>query len=431
MSKKLNVLILGSGGREHALCYGIAKSPLLKTLYVSPGNGGTAEFAQHVNIDIKDHVAVVEFAYDNDIDFVVIGPEDPLVDGLASSLRAADILCFGPDREAAQIEGSKGYMKDLCREFNIPTAAYERFSNAADAKAFAIKMGAPLVVKADGLAAGKGVIIAQHINEATQAIDEIFGGMFGDAGLEVVVEEFMVGEEASFFALVNGQSVKAMIGAQDHKAVGEGDTGPNTGGMGAYSPAPILDAMMQQRVMDEIVTPTANAMFKRNTPFEGVLFAGLMITAQGPKLIEYNARFGDPEIQVITKLLKSDMLEMLLATANNELDELEIQWSDETVMNVVMAAKGYPLAYEKGTIIGNLDAVNALDNVTVFHAGTIKDGDAILANGGRVLNIVATANSVKEAANIAYNAADMVDWADGFTRKDIGHRAIAREDKKA
>lgn len=427
MTKKLNVLVLGSGGREHALCYGIAKSEKLAKLYVAPGNGGTDELAQSVILDVKDHTEIVEFCFENDIDFVVIGPEDPLVDGLADSLRGADILCFGPDKEAAQIEGSKGFMKDLCREFDIPTAKYERFSEAEGAKRFASEMGAPIVVKADGLSAGKGVIIAQNMEEAHSAIDDIFGGMFGAAGAEVVIEEFMIGEEASFFALVNGANIAAMIGAQDHKAVGEGDVGLNTGGMGAYTPAPILDEAMTKRVMDEIIIPTANAMVKRGTPFEGVLFAGLMMTNEGPKLIEYNARFGDPEIQAIAIKLQSDMLELLLATAENRLEELNIEWSDETVMNVVMATQGYPLAYEKGSVIGGLEKAAADDNIHIFHAGTKADGQNIVANGGRVLNIVARANSVTAAAKAAYAAIDIVDWPEGFYRKDIGHRAIARE----
>ncbi|PCI85094.1 MAG: phosphoribosylamine--glycine ligase [Hyphomicrobiales bacterium] len=427
MAKKLNVLVLGSGGREHALCYGIAKSEKLAKLYVAPGNGGTDDVAQSVILDVKDHTEIVEFCFDSDIDFVVIGPEDPLVDGLADSLRAADILCFGPGKEAAQIEGSKGFMKDLCREFDIPTAKYERFSEAESAKRFASEMGAPIVVKADGLSAGKGVIIAQDMAEAHGAIDDIFGGMFGAAGAEVVIEEFMVGEEASFFALVNGNNIAEMIGAQDHKAVGEGDVGPNTGGMGAYTPAPILDEAMTRRVMDEIITPTANAMVKRGTPFEGVFFAGLMITDEGPKLIEYNARFGDPEIQAMVIRLQSDMLELLLATAEDRLEGLDIKWSDETVMNVVMATQGYPLAYEKGSVIGNLENAAAGDNINIFHAGTKTDGGNILANGGRVLNIVARANSVTEAAKAAYDAIDNVDWPEGFCRRDIGYRAIARE----
>lgn len=427
MSKKLNVLVLGSGGREHALCYGIAKSTKLAKLYVAPGNGGTDDVAQSVVLDVKNHLEIVEFVEANDIDFVVIGPEDPLVDGLATSLRAAEILCFGPDGDAAQIEGSKGFMKDLCRQHNIPTAQYERFKDAINAKRYAAERGAPIVVKADGLSAGKGVIIAKTIDEADAAIDDIFGGMFGAAGAEVVIEEFMVGEEASFFALVNGTNVVPMIGAQDHKAVGEGDTGLNTGGMGAYTPAPILDKAMTARVMEEIIHPTARAMAKRGTPFEGVLFAGLMITDEGPKLIEYNARFGDPEIQAIAVKLQSDMLELLLATAENRLDELDIRWSNDTVMNVVMATNGYPLNYAKGSKIGNLKNAGLHDNITIFHAGTkIVDGQ-LVANGGRVLNIVASANSVTEAAKHAYNAIEAIDWTDGFCRKDIGHRAIARE----
>lgn len=427
MAKKLNVLVLGSGGREHALCYGIAKSPRLANLYVSPGNGGTDDVAEPVDLDVKQHTEIAEYCMVNDIDFVVIGPEDPLVDGLADSLRAAEILCFGPNEDAAQLEGSKGFMKDLCREFNIPTAAYERFTEAEPAKRFASEMGAPIVVKADGLSAGKGVIIAEDMQAAHAAIDDIFGGMFGAAGAEVVIEEFMTGEEASFFALANGETVAPLIGAQDHKAVGEGDVGLNTGGMGAYSPAPVFDAAMQQRVMDEIVLPTAAAMTKRNTPFEGVLFAGLMITDTGPKLIEYNARFGDPEMQIIATLLKSDMLEFLLATAENRLDELVLEWSDEAALCVVMAANGYPLAYEKGTEINNLNIAANADNINIFHAGTKRQGEQVLANGGRVLNIVARAKNVTGAAKSAYNAIEKIDWADGFYRKDIGHKAIARE----
>ncbi|MGL1920692.1 MAG: phosphoribosylamine--glycine ligase [Hyphomicrobiales bacterium] len=427
MAKKLNVLVLGSGGREHALCFGIAKSANLAKLYVSPGNGGTDNVAEAVILDVEKHTEIVEFCYDKDIDFVVIGPENPLVDGLVDSIRAADILCFGPNADAAQIEGSKGFMKDLCREFDIPTAAYERFTEAEGAKRFASEMGAPIVVKADGLSAGKGVIIAETMDEAHAAIDDIFGGMFGAAGAEVVIEEFMVGEEASFFALVNGSNTAPMIGAQDHKAVGEGDVGLNTGGMGAYSPAPIFDAAMQQRVMDEIITPTANAMVKRKTPFEGVLFAGLMITETGPKLIEYNARFGDPEMQIIATLLKSDMLEFLLATAEDRLEELVMEWSDDAALCVVMAAKGYPLGYEKGTEINNLDVAAAADNIHIFHAGTTKVDGQVLANGGRVLNIVAQANNVTEAAKLAYAAIDKIDWTDGFYRRDIGHKAISRE----
>ncbi|MCJ8323565.1 MAG: phosphoribosylamine--glycine ligase [Rhizobiales bacterium] len=426
----MNVLVLGGGGREHALCYGIAKSAKLAKLYVAPGNGGTDNVAQSVILDVKNHLEIFEFVEANDIDFVVIGPEDPLVDGLATSLRAAEILCFGPNGDAAQIEGSKGFMKDLCREFNIPTAKYERFKDATNAKLFAAEMDLPIVVKADGLSAGKGVIIAQTIVEADAAIDDIFGGMFGEAGAEVVIEDFMTGEEVSFFALVNGTNVMPMIGAQDHKAVGEGDTGLNTGGMGAYTPAPILDEAMTKRVMDEIIHPTAQAMVKRGIPFEGVLFAGLMITDDGPKLIEYNARFGDPEIQAIMVKLQSDMLELLLATAENRLDELDIKWSNDNVMNVVLAAKGYPLNYDKGTKINNLDAAAAPDNITIFHAGTKNIDGQIVANGGRVLNIVARANSVTEAAKQAYNAIEAIDWADGFCRKDIGHRAIARESTK-
>lgn len=427
MANKLNVLVLGSGGREHALCYGIAKSPQLAKLFISPGNGGTDELAFSVDLDVKEHTEIVEFCFDNDIDFVVIGPEDPLVDGLADSLRAADILCFGPNGDAAQLEGSKGFMKDLCREFDIPTAKYERFTQAEPAKRFASEMGAPIVIKADGLSAGKGVIIAQDMTEAHAAIDDIFGGMFGQAGAEVVVEEFMTGEEASFFALANGTNIVPMIGAQDHKAVGEGDVGLNTGGMGAYSPAPIFDAAMQQRVMDEIVQPTANAMVKRGTPFEGVYFAGLMITEDGPKLIEYNARFGDPEMQLIATLLTSDLLEALIATAKNELEELTLQWSNDAALCVVMATEGYPLAYEKGSAIENIDAAASADNIDIFHAGTKKVDGQILANGGRVLNIVARANNVTQAAKAAYTALDNVDWPEGFCRRDIGYRAIERE----
>ncbi|MCZ7596406.1 MAG: phosphoribosylamine--glycine ligase [Hyphomicrobium sp.] len=423
----MNVLLIGSGGREHALAWKLAASPLLTKLYCAPGNGGIAEVAACVPIPVADHTAVIRFVKDNAIDLVVVGPEAPLVAGLVDDLTTAGIKCFGPTQAAAQLEGSKGFTKDLCREFNIPTAAYGRFTDAAAAKAYLSRQELPIVVKADGLAAGKGVTIAQTRAEAEAAIDACFSGAFGKAGSEVVIEEFLAGEEASFFALVDGKHALALAAAQDHKRVGDGDTGPNTGGMGAYSPAPVMTREMVERTMREIIEPTVAAMARRGTPFKGVLFAGLMITAEGPKLIEYNVRFGDPETQVLMLRLKSDLLPALLAAVDGVLDTFDVRWHEDAALTVVLAAKGYPGAPEVGSEIKGIEAAGAIDGVQIFHAGTRRDGDRLLAHGGRVLNVTARGRTVAEAQARAYAAAAVIDWPGGFYRHDIGWRAIARE----
>jgi phosphoribosylamine---glycine ligase len=423
----MNVLLLGSGGREHALAWGIAKSPTLTRLWCAPGNAGIAAVASCVALDITDHAAVVTFCREHDIDFVVVGPEGPLVAGIVDDLAAAGIMAFGPSRAAAQLEGSKGFTKDFCAEFDIPTAGYGRFKDADAAKTYLVGRRLPIVVKADGLAAGKGVVIATTRPEAEAAIDACFDGAFGVAGAEVVIEEFMEGEEASFFALCDGRHALALATAQDHKRVGDGDVGPNTGGMGAYSPAPVMTPELTRRAMAEIICPTVAGMAKRGTPFKGVLYAGLMITSTGPKLIEYNARFGDPETQVLIPRLKSDLLAALLATADGALSEIELGWRDEVALTVVMAAKGYPDKPKKGSEIKGLDAAGAIEGVTVFHAGTRMFRDQLQAAGGRVLNVTAIGRTVAEAQGRAYVAIDNIDWPGGFCRRDIGWRAIARE----
>jgi phosphoribosylamine---glycine ligase len=423
----MNVLLIGSGGREHALAWALSASPLLTKLYCAPGNGGIAQVAECVALDTADQVAVIAWCKANTIDFVVIGPEIPLVAGLASDLAKAGIKHFGPSKAASQLEGSKGFTKDLCREFSIPTAAYGRFKDAPSAKAYLAKSGAPIVVKADGLAAGKGVIMAETSEQAIAGIDACFAGDFGASGAEIVLEEWMQGEEASFFALVDGDSALPLATAQDHKRAGDGDVGPNTGGMGAYSPAPVMTPSMVQRTMDEIILPTVRGMQARGMPFKGVLFAGLMITKDGPKLIEYNVRFGDPETQVLMLRLKSDLLAALLATADGVLKTFDLRWRDEVALTVVMAANGYPGSYGKGSEIRGLDMAAAIDGVEIFHAGTRRDGDKILANGGRVLNVTALGKTVAEAQTKAYAAIDLIDWTEGFCRRDIGWQAIARE----
>ncbi len=423
----MNILVIGSGGREHALCWSLKKSPMIDTLYCAPGNGGIAEVATCINMGVEDIPAVIEFCKRHDIGFVVVGPEAPLVLGLVDALADAGIKSFGPRANAAVLEGSKGYMKDLCREYGIPTAEYQRFDNAGDAKSYLETQKLPIVIKADGLAAGKGVIIATSREEAVATVDEIFGGMFGSAGAEIVIEEFLIGEEASFFALTDGTSVLPMATAQDHKAVGDGDTGPNTGGMGAYSPAPIMTDEMIARTLDEIIVPTVNAMKDRGAPFTGVLYAGLMITQTGPKLIEYNVRFGDPECQVLCARLEGDLLPALMATADGSLEEVDLAWKPEAALTVVMAARGYPGSYEKNTIIGGLETASSIDDVFVFHAGTRKDGVNILANGGRVLGITGLGKSVKQAQEKAYSGVKAIKWPEGFCRSDIGWRAVERQ----
>ena len=421
----MNILLIGSGGREHALALALSRSAGLGTLFIAPGNPGTAALGRNVSVDVTDHKAVVDFCRLMQVGLVVVGPEAPLVAGLVDDLDAAGIPAFGPSKAAAQLEGSKGFTKDLCREFDIPTAAYERFSDAAAAKAYVRARGAPIVVKADGLAAGKGVVVAMTLAEAEAAVDLIFGGAFGAAGAEVVVEDFLDGEEASFFALCDGVRALAFASAQDHKRVGDGDTGPNTGGMGAYSPAPIMTQAMTDRVMREIIEPTMAGMRKRGIPFKGVLFAGLMIGRDGPKLIEFNARFGDPETQVMLPRLQDDLLELLLASARGKLPAGPVHLSPDAALTVVYAAKGYPDAPERGSEIRGLDKAAALPGVTIYHAGTKLDGDRLLANGGRVLNVTGRAPTVAEAQTRAYAAVDAIDWPGGFCRRDIGWRAVA------
>jgi len=427
----MNVLVIGSGGREHALAWAIAKSPLLTKLYCAPGNGGMEKVGECVPLKVMDFDGIVSFCKEKNIEFVVVGPEDPLAGGLVDRLDEENIKSFGPSKAAAQLEASKGYTKDLCAEFNIPTAAYARFEALEPARAYLKDQGLPIVIKADGLAAGKGVIIPETMGEAEEALEEIFGGKFGEAGAQVVIEEFMTGEEASFFVLADGKVALPLATAQDHKRVGDGDTGPNTGGMGAYSPAPIMTAEICDRVMREIVQPTLDAMAKRGTPFKGVLFAGLMLTEQGPKLVEYNARFGDPETQVLMLRLKSDILPALIASHDGTLGGVSLDWHEDVALTVVMAAKGYPGAYEKGTEIKNLETAGADETVEIFHAGTLKAEDAVLASGGRVLNVTARGKSVSQAQARAYAAADKIDWPNGFCRRDIGWRAVEREKASA
>ncbi|MCM5559057.1 phosphoribosylamine--glycine ligase [Pleomorphomonas sp. JP5] len=423
----MHVLLIGSGGREHAIAAALRCSPKLTRLSCAPGNAGIAEIADLVAIDPADHEAVIAFCKTNGVDFVVIGPEAPLVAGLVDDLSAAGIKAFGPKREPARLEGSKAFTKEVCTEAGIPTAAYGRFSDAEAARAYVLDRGAPIVVKADGLAAGKGVVVASSVDEALAAVDACFSGAFGAAGAEVVIEDCLVGEEASFFAITDGIDVLPLAAAQDHKRVGDGDTGPNTGGMGAYSPTPVVDEAMEMRIMDEIIVPTVRCLAKRGTPFVGVLFAGLMIEADGPKLIEYNVRFGDPETEVLLPRLQSDLLELMLASAEGRLSGNIANFDERTALTVVMAAKGYPGTYGKGSRIDGLDEAAALPDVSVFHAGTASKDGSIVSNGGRVLAITALGDSVSEAQAKAYEAVDRVRWPDGFCRRDIGWRAVARE----
>jgi phosphoribosylamine--glycine ligase len=422
----LNVLLIGGGGREHALAWKLKQSPLLDTLYCAPGNAGIAEVAEIVVLDIGDHAAVARFCKEKKIGLVIIGPEAPLVAGLTVDLEADGITVFGPSQAAATLEGSKGFTKDLCARAGIPTASYARFSDAASAKAYLARQAFPIVIKADGLAAGKGVTIAATRAEADAAIDACFGRAFGDAGAELVIEEFLRGEEASFFALVDGKTALPLATAQDHKRAYDGDKGPNTGGMGAYSPAPIMTPDLCRRVMLEIIDPTVRAMAQAGTPFKGVLYAGLMIEDGTPKLIEYNVRFGDPECQALMLRLSSDLLPALLATAEGRLDGVKLEWSDDPALCVVMAAKGYPGAYAKGSEIKGLDAAARERGVQIFHAGTRRDGTRILADGGRVLGVTARGRDIRQAQERAYAAVDAIDWPGGFCRRDIGWRAVER-----
>jgi len=425
----MNILLLGSGGREHALAWKMAASPLVEKLYCAPGNAGIAQEAQIVALDPSDRAAVIAFCKEKRIDLVVVGPEAPLCAGIVDNLEAAGIKTFGPSKKAAQLEGSKGFTKDICRAHNIPTAAYERFTAAAPAKDYVRERGAPIVVKDDGLAAGKGVVVAETLDQALDAIDMMFEGGLGEAGAEVVIEEFLTGEEASFFALCDGTIAIPLASAQDHKRVGDGDTGPNTGGMGAYSPAPVVTADMTKRTMSEIIEPTLRAMAAMGSPFKGVLFAGLMITKDGPKLIEYNVRFGDPETQVLMLRLMSDLVPALLASRDGVLKNFDLRWYDDAALTVVMAANGYPGDYAKGSVIEGLNDAAQVEGVEIFHAGTKAADGKILANGGRVLNVCGLGKTVAEAQNRAYQAVDLIRWSGGFCRRDIGRRAIEREIK--
>ena len=419
--------MVGSGGREHALCWAIAKSPRCADLSCAPGNAGIAGLARCVDIGAGDVDGVVGFAAENGIDFVVVGPEVPLVAGLVDRLDDAGILAFGPSARAAELEGSKGFMKDLCARYGVPTGAYGRFTDVDAAKAYIRDKGAPIVVKADGLAAGKGVILCRTGGEAEAAVDRIMTGRaFGSAGDEVVVEEMLEGEEASFFALVDGRRAVPLVAAQDHKAAFDGDRGPNTGGMGAYTPAPVVTGDMAKTIMERIITPTIEGMAAEGRPYKGVLYAGVMIGEDGPRVLEFNVRFGDPECQPMVMRLKSDFLEALVACAEGRLDPAMLEWHDDAALVVVMAAKGYPGAYEKGTEIRGLEKADAAEGVVVFHAGTRADGGKILANGGRVLGVTARAATVADAQKRAYEAVDRIDWPDGFCRRDIGRRALGR-----
>ena len=423
----MKVLVVGSGGREHALAWAIAKSPRCQKLYCAPGNGGISQVADCIDIDAEDLDGLVDFALDKKIEFVVIGPEMPLVLGLADRLTEAGIKAFGPSAKAAMIEGSKGLMKDFCATYEVPTADYGRFDECEAAKEYIRVHGAPIVVKANGLAAGKGVILCRNENEAYAAIDHMMiEDQFGAAGAEVVIEEVMEGEEASFFALVDGEQALPLVGVQDHKAAFDGDQGPNTGGMGAYTPAPVFDAVLEKEVMERIIKPTIKGLAAEHTPYTGVLYAGLMITTEGPKLIEYNCRFGDPECQALMVRLKSDALDMLLAAAEGRLINITPKWSPDTALTVVMATEGYPGHYEKGSEIKGLEEAERIEGITVFHASTDYKKGKTIAQGGRVLNITAIAPTAKEAQEKAYEAIKKIDWPQGFYRKDIGWRAVNR-----
>jgi phosphoribosylamine--glycine ligase len=420
----MNVLVVGGGGREHALCWKIAASPLCDKIYCAPGNAGIAADAECVDIAADDSDRLVAFATDHAIDFVVIGPEGPLVAGLADRLAEGGIKAFGPSAAAAMLEGSKGFLKDLCASYGIPTADYGRFVDAGSAKSFVREAGAPIVVKADGLAAGKGVTIAKTVAEAEAVIEAIMvDRVLGPAGRALVIEELLVGEEVSFFALADGETVLPLAWAQDHKRAYDGDRGPNTGGMGAYSPAPNITRQIEAQVLSEIVRPTVRAMKELGHPYKGVLYAGLMLTDDGPKLLEYNVRFGDPECQVLCLRLMSDLLPALIATSDGVLSSLDLRWHDRPALTVVMATQGYPGPYRKGSRIGGLDAAAAIPDVVIFHAGTAAGPDgAILANGGRVLNVTAMGATIAEARTRAYAAVDRIDWPEGYCRRDIGAR---------
>jgi phosphoribosylamine--glycine ligase len=423
----MRILVVGSGGREHALCWAIAASPLCDKLYCAPGNAGIAADAECVAIAAEDSAGLVRFARDNKIDFVVVGPEGPLVAGLVDALEAAGIKAFGPSAKAAALEGSKGFMKDFCAKYGVPSAAYGRFRDRDAARKFVQEHGAPIVIKTDGLAAGKGVTVAMTLDEALAAVDEsMVDQRFGAAGAELVIEEFLEGEEATFFALCDGTNAIALVAAQDHKRVGDGDTGPNTGGMGAYSPVSIVTPDMAETIMARIVRPTMAGMIAEGRPYKGALYVGVMIGRDGPKLVEFNVRFGDPECQVLMPRLASDLLPALIAARDGQLKNFSLRWRDNVALCVVMAAKGYPGEYRKGSEIRGLAKASAVPDVTVFHAATKSDGARVLANGGRVLCVTALGASVAAAQKRAYEAVDAIAWDDGFCRRDIGWRALTR-----
>ena len=423
----MHILLLGSGGREHALAWKIAASPLVTKLWCAPGNAGIAREAECVPLDIADHEAVIAFCKANAVEFVVVGPETPLAAGIVDDLGRAGIKAFGPSKMAAQLEGSKGFTKDLCAEFGIPTAAYRRFDNEAGALAYVRAQGAPIVIKADGLAAGKGVVVAKTLREAEDAVAMMFAGHFGAAGAEVVIEEFLSGREVSFFALCDGETALPLASAQDHKRVFDHDQGPNTGGMGAYSPTPFVTSEIHDQIMSRIISPTVAGMKARGAPFRGVLYAGVMLTEQGPKLFEYNVRFGDPECQVLMLRMMSDIVPAFLAACDGELKHFNLRWYPEAAITVVMAAKGYPGDYRKGSRIEGLDDAAEIDGVEIFHAGTLAKDGAILANGGRVLNVCALGKTVTEAQARAYASIDRINWPDGFCRRDIAWQAVEQE----
>ena len=422
----MRVLVIGSGGREHALAWKIAQSPLLTKLFVAPGNAGTAAVADNVVIDITDHKAVTDFCKLMAIDFVVVGPDAQVVAGLGDDVRAAGITCFCPSKEAGQLEGSKGFTKALCDEMGIPTAAYGRFATEEEALAYVRAQGAPIVIKADGLAAGKGVTVAMTLAEAEAAVTDCFAGAFGAAGAEVVIEEFMEGEEVSLFVLCDGVDTLPLTTAQDHKRAFDGDQGPNTGGMGAYSPALAMSRAVYEETLAKVIEPTVRGLAARGTPYQGVLYAGLMLTAEGPKLVEYNARFGDPETQAMLLRMESDLLPLLVATATGTLAGHDVQWKDQYALTVILATQGYPGTYGKGSEIRGAESLDTQD-LHVFHAGTRRNGDRLLAAGGRVLNVTALGKTVQEAQKRAYAAVDQIDWPEGFCRRDIGWREIARD----
>ena len=423
----MNVLLIGSGGREHALARSLAQSPLCDKLLIAPGNPGTARCGTNVALDVTDHAAVADLCRRESVDFVVVGPEAPLVAGIVDDLEGQGIRCFGPSKAAAQLEGSKAFTRELTSEAGVPGAAFARFTDPQAAAAYIREAGAPIVIKADGLAAGKGVVVAQTLDEALAATEAMLGGHLGEAGAEVVIEECLVGEEASVFAICDGGDAVLFGTAQDHKRAFDGDEGPNTGGMGAYSPAPIVTPALEDDIMARIIRPTLAGMRARGTPFKGVLYAGLMLTAEGPKLIEYNVRFGDPEAEVLMPRLRSDLLAIMIAARDGGLATAQPSWSDEVALTVIMATRGYPGTVARGSVIRGVDAAERLEGVRVYHAGTTQAGEDLVASGGRVLAVTATAPTVAEAQRRAYAGVDAIDWPEGFCRHDIGFRAVARE----